>query len=90
MEVTLLRGLWGLLWLPLAPAGHGGHGALPLEDSSLPHQAGTLHFLTPQGVDPGLCTQPTLNWHLSTTQLEVGITHRGWQVPGPRRSLGSH
>lgn len=51
---------------PSNPSVSGGCGAFPLEDGPLPIGVGTLHFLTPQGVYPRLCAQPTLDWHSST------------------------
>ena len=55
-----------------------GCGAFPLEDRPPPIRVGTLHFLIPQGMHPGLCTQPVLNWAWS-------LRSRGRRpdLPGP-------
>lgn len=55
-----------------------GCGAFTLEDRPPPIRVGTLHFLIPQGMHPGLCTQPVLNWAWSLR------TQGQWpDLPGP-------
>lgn len=71
-----------------------GFGAFPVEDRPPPIRVGTLHFLIPQGMRTGLCTQPVLNWEwsLSTWGWRPDFPGLGPEAPVATAEdrLGSH